>query len=264
VRTDQSVSDASALGIDRHGTLTVQPVDIRVSTDTQDVSFVGTRAAFGAFHQDTNLMDSGGILRSAKSITDAQDLAKFRFERAVESDASLLTDRACRLIWKELDVISISRNRKGSLFRVLDAACTPKPPKWMTVDASGVCGYITIERANFLSRIHTVGLSTLLDVLRQLRSTTNECIEVERANYPIFLWLMSYLCAGRINYRLVFDSIQHSSVVTLKLEEPSAAIEQARTAFVAGTAHTVLVTWEEKLWNPVSSGFVIGARDGVS
>ncbi len=250
------------MGIDRHGAVMARPVDVRVSNHTADVCFVGTRAAFGAFHPNTMLIDSAGVSRPAKSIVDAETLATFRFERAIDSGASTLTDAACELIWRELDAISIAQNGKESLFRVLDAAETPRSsrPKSMTPHTSEGHRYVTIDRGAFSSALRTSGLSVLLDASRQLRSTPNESIEVERESCPILLWLMSHLSTNGKNFRLAFDFIQHSSTVTMDLMRTSSALEQARTAFIAGTAHAVSVAWEEKLWNPVSSGFVVAAR----
>lgn len=252
----------NAIGVDRHGALVVQPVSIQDSNTVADVYFVGTRSSFGAFHRDTVLIDSTGVSRSLGSIIEADTVSSIRFERALEVDLSSTSDTACSQIWKELEGLCISRDEDAFYFRALQQRASPKLNRsyGMMVRSSGQRQYIVIQKALFLSALRETGLSVLLEALTRLRSNGDGAIEVERVNYPLLLWLILHLHKNRDNYRLAFDSIQHSTTVAIELEKTSGAIEQARTSFIAGVAHAVAVVWEERLWNPVSSGFVVVGR----
>jgi hypothetical protein len=161
-----------------------------------------------------------------------------------------------------LEGICIATKDDAFFFRALQQTRSPRlnRSQWMALRSSGERQYIVIQRTPFLSALREAGLSVLLDTLTKLRSNEGGAIEVERENYPLLLWLILYLHSRGESYRLTFDSIQHSAAVAIELEQASGAIEQARTSFIGGAARTVAVAWEERLWNPVSSGFVVVGR----
>jgi hypothetical protein len=262
VRLDGSSSVTRAIGVDRHGALVVQAVSMQASTVAADVCFIGTRSSFGAFHKETVLIDAAGASRSLTSIVEADSLVSLRFERALEVDSLSLNDTTCRQIWRELEDLCISTDEDEFVFRALRQDVSPKGNRslGMTARSSGQQHYIGIQKTPFLSALREAGLSVLLEALTKLRSNEDGTIEVERRNYPLLLWLVLHLHMNRKSYRLAFDSIQHSATVRIDVEQPSGAIEQARTSFIAGTARAVDVAWEERLWNPVSSGFVVVGR----
>ncbi|MGE0751666.1 MAG: hypothetical protein AB7K64_13900 [Variibacter sp.] len=251
-----------AIGVDRHGALVVQAVSMQASNAAADVCFIGTRSSFGAFHKETVLIDSSGTSRSLASIVEADTLGSLRFERALEVDSFSINDTACRRIWREIEDLCISIDKDEFVFRALRQDVLPKGNRslGMTVRSSGQRHYIGIQKAPFLSALREAGLSVLLEALTKLRSNEAGAIEVERKNYPLLLWLILHLHMNRESYRLAFDSIQHSATVGIDMEQPSGAIEQARTSFIAGAARAVGVAWEERLWSPVSSGFVVVGR----
>jgi hypothetical protein len=262
IRTDRRLPSGRALGVDRHGALTVQDISIQVSNTATDICFVGTRATFGAFHPDSLIVDSSGVLQPVRMMVEADTLASLQFESAVESDEVFNTDAACTQIWSELSAICLTENEVESLFYVLDHTSSDKskPPHWMTNHISGKRRYVSVRRLPFLSELRTKGTSALFDMLRRVRSTAAGFVEVECRNYPLILWLLTHLHREKINCRLAFDSLQHSSVAALDFQQNCGAIEQARTAFIAGVAQTATVVWEERLWNPISSGFVAAGR----
>src|SRR5262245_53781546 len=110
IRTDRTPSAGSVFGVDRHGSITLQPVSVQDCNVVTDVCFVGTRAAFGAFHPDSVVMDRAGGLRTVKSIIEADTLASIRFERAFEVDGSSATEAACAQLWSELRAVGIVTN----------------------------------------------------------------------------------------------------------------------------------------------------------
>lgn len=260
-QTDRSVASINALGIDRHGRAAIQPVSIRVSDDSCLVCFVGTRAAVGAFHHRSLLVDSAGIRRSVQAVVEAESLSAFRFERAIEPNSELATPMVYARIWDALRAICIAASEEDALFRALGSTASVELLKrnWVKLHAVGQYRYVSIRRAAFESDIQVHGLSVLLEIVKVLTLSASGLWEVECRNYQLFLWLMSFLRSQDSSYRLLFDSVQHSTVVTLDLNQVSTAVEQARTAFVSGQALQVDLEWEDRMWNPVSSGFVVSA-----
>lgn len=221
------------------------------------VCFVGTRAAFGAFHPHTALVDAGGALLKAETLVQHDDLSSIRFESAIAAEG---VDSAIDAgsIWQELKFAGIS-NEDEAVFRTINSnAAKQELPAGVTVlSSSNDRHFIAVNRKDFCSALDRNGLTVLFKALQVVRATAEGLIGLERENYPLSLWLLLYLAKNRTGYSLTFDSLQHSSGLAIDLEQTSSAIERLRTAFVTKNGSAARIVWEDNAWNPISSGFLL-------
>lgn len=260
VRVGGLTTHCDALGVDRHGAFALHRAMITSLEKIDRNYFLGTRSIFGAFHADSTIIDSAGVRRTVRSIVEAESLGNWTFEKAITSVCGEVTDAAASEVWRELAAICLYESEGDALFRVLNSQRgIPAGVSWINAPALASPRHVLINRDAFGASLRADGFSVVFETVQHLRSTEEGQIEVERSNYPLLLWLLLHLTQTGMNYRLSFDSLQHTSVLDLDLQQTSSAMEPLRTAFVAGRAQTFRISWNEPGWNPISSGFVVGS-----
>jgi hypothetical protein len=104
------------------------------------------------------------------------------------------------------------------------------------------------------------GFAGLSKWLKSLLGTDVDLAIVDRSAYRLALWLATCQQATEEEYRLAFDSIQHTCSVRIELDGKVGQVEPLRTAFAAGIASRSIISWADRAWNPVSSGFILDGQ----
>jgi hypothetical protein len=124
----------------------------------------------------------------------------------------------------------------------------------------GGCSYCILGKDSFAGSFRRDWASTLLSLGRQwLFAGEGARLELERAAYPFGLWYVSALKARGLHYRLRYDSLQHSSYMFIE-DAPNRIlpIERGACAFFAPSVGAATeLEWEDRSWNPISSGFLV-------
>jgi hypothetical protein len=127
----------------------------------------------------------------------------------------------------------------------------------MKVHANKGSPYFALEKSGFKSSLQSKGITELADFAITALQNGDGVIEVERPCYPLLLWVILGLRRAGQEFRLIYDSIQHSKLLGITLEAGGGGVEQVRTAFVGEPSRAARVSWTDRSWNPVSSGFVV-------
>lgn len=195
---------------------------------------------------------------------EADTLDSFQFERGEGSVAHgpPTSDEACKHLWREFSAIALASKGEELLLRTLAPVPTNKSniSHWLTIHPGGDRRYVTLLRTPFFAAIRASGMSTVVETLKGIRANTAGFIEVERPNYPLMLWLASALGKQPMGFRFLYDTIQHSANVIADLNQTHGAFEKVRTVFLSGAGATAKVSWNDRFWSPVSSGFVIAGQ----
>ncbi len=182
------------------------------------------------------------------------------FEAVTHTPDFVLSSAATEILWEQLALTAVCKSNVELMFRAVTApiGIHSDIKGWCQIERKRGSGYAIVSREPFEKALRSRGLSTLVGMLRLCFGTTDGQIEIERAHYAIMLWAAS-LNEGRRVYRLLFDSRQHTASVAMTFDQSSTSIERVRTAFIGESARAVHIEWSDRHWNPISSGFVVGA-----
>jgi hypothetical protein len=211
------------------------------------------------FHPGTILIDLKGVRHTAQSIATAETLDGLRFENVNELSGEFVSTSAGECIWDELARASFVKSQDTLIFR-LRAKQVPASYPWMEVSGTGLRKYVTMARPAAVLAASRDAHAMLGTTLRVCFANDEGQLEVERENYPLLIWFALGLRAQKVQYRLSYDSIQHTRMVALNTNQTSASTERARTSFSGGQAKLSRMTWSDKQWNPISAGFLIAGE----
>jgi hypothetical protein len=259
LRVGKAPKEMATTGIDRHGALKEHVVTLEVVHDEVQGCYIGTRASVGAFHPSTLLLDSEGRKRSAGSIVELDVPSALKFECATIDLPGHLSDRSCDHVWEELSRSAAIRLDSGLLFKSRRASLSrgAKLPGWLKRQANKGDPYFALEKSGFIASLQSKGITELADFAIIALANQEGVIEAERPCFPLLLWIILGLRRAKRDFRFAYDSIQHSTLLGITLEEKSGGIEQVRTAFVGEGSRAAKLIWDDKSWSPVSSGFVV-------
>src|SRR5258708_6722753 len=89
----------TAIGVDRHGQLSTCDVEVLPSREVAAAHFLGTRAAFGAFHAESVVIDATGGRRSVASICDMEEVQALRWESCVHGGNLMRLQSGMDQLW---------------------------------------------------------------------------------------------------------------------------------------------------------------------
>lgn len=257
-RADEIFGQHQLVGLDRFGRQQIQDVSIGTPSGSIQRCYLGTRAAFGAFHPDTTLIDAEGLRLTIRAILEAPTLDRFGFESVNELGVGSDAGEIYLKIWNDLRKAAINTNSELAIFRcsvhgsALRATCP-----WAKPLEGKDKAYVAVDGQAFMKELEADAQGTMARALELLFANDTQQVEVERKHHVLILWFASLLRNAGASYRLVFDTIQHSAIIGLDVSQSSIATEQARTSFIGERGETVTIAWAEKQWNPISAGFIV-------
>lgn len=238
----------AAIGVDRHGRLAVCELAVHVSDEAAVEHFLGTRAAFGAFHAESLIVDAAGERRSAERLCRDEDTRSLKYEKCIYSVELVRLETVAEKLWNALSIIALAGNDRTLVIRSLRS------------DSAERATFARIQRAQLERDCVAFGPIGIERVLVSLLGAEPDAVGVGRRAYRLALWLASSREAIGVGYRLGFDSIQHTSIVRIESAPGPAQVEPLRTAFLAGTANRTVISWADRSWSPISSGFILDGR----
>ncbi|WP_316187724.1 MULTISPECIES: hypothetical protein [unclassified Bradyrhizobium] len=210
--------------------------------------FIGTRAAFGAFHADTVVVDSMGARRTVSSLCEMEDPWSLAWESCVHGGDLMRLESGIDQLWDAFATLALAGNGDVMVVKRFHSGLTGKK-RFARVVRSDLGGFLTTGAPGVVAQI------------KSLLLTDPDLACADRAAYRLAMWLVTSLQATGNDYRLNYDALQHTCSVNVRLDSNVGQIESLRTAFVAGIAGRATIDWADRTWNPVSSGFIL---DGSS
>lgn len=238
----------AAIGVDRHGQLSNCVVEITPTNEVAREHFLGTRSAFGVFHGETVVIDAAGERRLVKSICGSEDVQALKWESCVSAGDLMRLESGMNELWDAFSAIALSGNHEVMMI------------KSFLTSSAGKKRFVELSRSQLERDYLASGYSGIAKSIKSLLGTEADVISVDRYAYRLILWLATSRQAMGEAYRLEYDSIQHTSAVKVDLDAKVGQVEALRTAFLAGPGHGSAITWSERSWSPISSGFILAGR----
>jgi hypothetical protein len=255
--------ERSILGVDRHGNPASATANILLLPPCRQCAFLGTAACFGEFSLETHLVDASGITRSLGSIIDQGDASSSGFETLLPPIRDGGNGSAAELIWSAIEEGAATKANDFVAIRSRSKRGEASAPSWIGFKRIGDQDFVIASKPAFLAAFRSDWIQTL-NALGDawFRNSDQQRLELQRTELLLGIWLLSAKHQSSGNYRLAYDTLQHSAVVLLcddqRWPEP---IERGLTAFLStDIAGQAKITWTEPSWNPVSSGFVLVGR----
>jgi hypothetical protein len=238
----------AAIGVDRHGQLSTRDVEVSLSSDAAAEHFLGTRAAFGAFHSDTVVVDAGGGRRLVASICEAEEIQSLKWESCVYGGDLMHLRSGMDQLWGAFGAAALARNTDTLVVK----SCR-----------DGFVGeerFVRVSRSQLEQDCAASGFAGASKWIVSLLSARVDLASADRRAYRLALWLATCRKATGERYRFVFDSIQHTCTIKVELAADAGQVEPLRTAFSAGITNSSIISWTDRSWSPVSSGFILDGR----
>jgi hypothetical protein len=245
----------NVLGVNQHGTHSTSDVTIEIADVNTKIYYLGTRATFGGFHPETELVTANGLVTNAAALVSTDTFQNVDFELA--ADFSRVSTNL-NSVWNQLSAGAAIRTAEYLIFRTISDTALPASLRtdWLSVKSEVGNRYVLIEKPGFLASLSRKGAHILWDLFAFIYLKENS-LSFERQNYVFALWCASYLGNARQKYGLTYDSIQHSATVTVDLTQKSSRIEQIRTAFATDQGRVLRLQWADHHWYPVANGFAV-------
>jgi hypothetical protein len=253
-----SGSEATILGIDRHGQLADRPVRLLVLPDDHLPVALGTDAAFGLFHPDSSVLLAdgsrsrvGALISSRIAVSDIRfEMVRVdeRVEKKEAPDFRGLWDSLCRRCFcMSGDMLLISELKLPSSGFPETSVSRKKKEGWWSVSRP-----VLEEAFNALgvSQRRELICSQFLSVQDETLSHSFLPIEAHHA-MNVHLWT-SPSCFS-------FESLQYSYRISVILgRAPAGPIQLGKTHFVWPTkTNSFQLSWEDRSWKPVVNGFIV-------
>lgn len=252
-------------GIDRRGKLKSTTVEYLAGGECS-CGFVATESASGFFAASSRLVDSDGRKVAVERIIDDNLVAQLTFESSLTLPApATACTKAAEAAWNSI---------AESAAYVGDSACAIKcrgqrretgssthDKQGIAVRKLGKRFFMLIGREQFVRGFISDWQSTISLISEIWLKNDEDLLEIQRSESLIGAWVLSALHAGDIEYRVVCDSQQHTSIVSVELVSRStSALGRGRTCcFTIDRASQLDIHWEESSWNPIVNGFVLGS-----
>jgi hypothetical protein len=247
--TETSASGViAAIGVDRHGQMSTRDVEVSLSSEMAVEKFLGTRAAFGAFHSDSVVVDAGGGRRTVASICEAEEIHALKWESCVHGGDLMRIQPGIDKLWDAFATAALAGNGNTLVVKSYRDGLERKDR------------FVRVSRSLLEQDCIESGFAGASKWITSLLCTGVDLASADRRVYRLALWLATCRKAAGEGYRFGFDSIQHTSAVKIELAEDAGQVEPLRTAFSAGTTNRSTVTWTDRSWSPVSSGFILDGR----
>jgi hypothetical protein len=124
----------------------------------------------------------------------------------------------------------------------------------------GAHRYCVVAKAALMAAV-TLDWSAAIDDLVTFwcYSSSDNRVEIERGMPHVIAWYLAASVFRSSSYVLTYDSLQHSSYVFVtKVSAPLDLIQAGKTVFLSSEqAPSVRLSWEDRSWNPVTSGFLL-------
>jgi hypothetical protein len=238
----------AAIGVDRHGQVSIRDVEISLSSETAAEHFLGTRAAFGAFHCDTVVVDAGGARRSVASICEAEEIQALKWESCVHGGDLMRLQSGMDRLWDAFGAAALAGNGDTLVVKSRRDGFVGKER------------FVRVSRSQFEQDCIASGFAGASKLITSLLCTEVDLASADRRAYRLALWLATCRKATGEGYRFGFDSIQHTCVIKIELAADVGQVEPLRTAFSAGITNRSIISWADRSWSPVSSGFILDGR----
>jgi hypothetical protein len=253
-----SGSDATILGIDRHGQLANRPVKIVKLPDGHLPVALGTDAAFGLFHPDSSvLLADGSRSRVAALISSGSTVADTRFEMVrVDERAERREALDFRGLWDSLCRRCFCTSDDTLLISELRLPSSGFPET--SISRKEKEGWWSVARSDLEEAFNALGVTQRRVLICALFSSGQD----ENPSY-IFLPNEAY---HAMNVRLWsgpscfnFESLQYSYRISVIIgRAPNGPIQLGKTHFVwPNVMDSFQLSWEDRSWTPVVNGFIL-------
>jgi len=179
-------ANGPALGIDRGGRFDKRAVQVDRLDAATNVVYLGSDAAFGAFHPDSSIIDSDNRSHSADSIVRSGLVGELRFENAVfvedcKPDVSAIED-----LWTDLLFLSVLSD-EDKLVLPAKGRDEDDPASEDGVErAKGCVGPLLIDRKDFFSSLQEEWRTEVPDLVADIfEHTAEDDIVFDRESYVL-------------------------------------------------------------------------------
>lgn len=254
-------ADLQVLGLDRQGQLCERDVRIERRGETTPSGYLGTTSAFGAFSEETKVLQSNGEPVRLGRLIASGDVRDRLFESIGGGRYDTASSTACNSLWQSLLCAAAISDGESIVLRSRNGECRTDNERRLGKRVE--CGsheYCVLHRKAFDSSMTDDWKGTVAALVHQLldRDETGT-LYCERAMYPLVLWYADAMRAEGRRARLVFDTIQHSAIVGIDVtSEDVDPVAHGGCAFLTPHAATrIKLEWADPSWIPVASGFLL-------
>lgn len=243
------------LGVDRHGQVRAHTVVLETLSAVEPLSYLGTVASFGAFAPSTRIQQSNGVAAPLQFLIERGTVQDLLFETVVPQ----FTDNACRISGQNF--AQMFRGQPAIhdtyLLRCVEQSNDPHwhpdcisvrrilKQRFCLVDDAAARIYIKARWVKFIRALCRTAYY----------SKTDACIRIPRDQVDVTLW---YLSTSDEPCCLSYDNLQHTCFIFGKTGDRNIPISHGRVAFrTSRKAPTVAISWEDRSWRPVASGFLL-------
>lgn len=250
------------LGIDRHGRASLNTVRLTHAGVT-NVGFVGSTNSCGAFSPSTGITLSDGSTAYVSALISEGKVGRVSFEHYLECESEMLCTKD--VLEDILHCTSAYSDETKFVFRYRDQDLAVPESRLPTKAASKVqlvdgVWYSVLQWPSVISSLAKGGRSVILELGRTWLNSGEGRIEVETDAYPFVLCYLSALIGCHREYRLYYDSLQYTSIISIHENDRygSGPVARGRCAFLLPfKAQEFVVEWDDPSWAPICSGFLL-------
>jgi hypothetical protein len=235
------------------------PVTIcQTKVESREV-FLGTAAAFATFLGDTRLIVSDGRNVAARKVIENGSVADLSFETILQPPSMEAIPFGVDEVWGAIRTeAAFTKGLQIALRCNRPQLATRKFPRTMT---DGGLAYCVLTYDELESQCATRRAEAICELsARWFRNDEEKREDIERSACSFICLYLTARVGLQSWYHLEYDSLQHTSYVSVcdSVTKP-VPVSKGACAFIGPeTKRIVMVSWDDKTWSPLSSGFLIG------
>jgi hypothetical protein len=256
-------SQSEIFGVDRHGKVVSRPVSFAHSSQSAKLVFLSSKDSFGYFSAATRLVDSTGASRLASSLVEAGQISDVRFETVVNVSGIAPSHDSASGLWTSFSNFAAITTQTVAVLR-----CRSPNKKLMnvvepflSVRRFGQHYYCIVLKDRFIAALCNDWLHTADTLASKWLSTSDGILQFHRDQFLFALWVLSSRKARNQGVALQFETRQHTTCILLAPAgtQNFSGGAGASCFYVPTEEQPLEIRWEDRSWNPVSSGFLLAS-----
>jgi len=257
-------SQIEILGIDRHGKLVSAPVDIAPSPRPARIAFLASKDSFGYFSAGTRILDSTGATRFLSSLVESGDVSNVRFETVTEIGNIAPSTHCASALWTSFGNFAAVKSPTTAILRCRtpNKKLSHNVESFLSMRRLGQHYYSIVTRETFVAAFCRDWSHTSDALAAKWLSTSEGTLEFHRDQFLFALWVLSARKRQNEGVKLQFEARQFTTRIFMASTGAPTLSGGAGASclYLVGEEKPLEIRWNERSWNPISSGFLLASN----
>ena len=251
-------------GVDRHGKVVPRPITMKRLREIARVVFLASKDSFGYFSAGTRLLDAAGGVRGASALVENSQISDVRFETVTEVPAIVPSEKVASTLWDSLNEFAAVEREEAIILRCRwpNKKLTDNVCPFFSIRRFGQHYYCILNKQAFATALRHDWSKTSDALASKWLLTPDGILQFHRDQFLFALWVLSAGKRHDQGVALQFETRQHTTCIFMAptANQNLSGGTGASCFYVPTEGAVIEIQWEDRSWNPISSGFLLASN----